>query len=146
MSRMAQIVVLARYEDEVMEPLTRDDEARTWHGRFEQIPGWFVGGWHIEFYRSYQRAGVLKDLESLPWNNPECVQVLLHDEDDDCFGLWMFHDGVLTEVPLADTRRIHDARSAPSDHPDPGVLWRTDQDRKLPTHSPERAQDPRLSW
>ncbi|MEU4067208.1 hypothetical protein AB0F25_33245 [Streptomyces wedmorensis] len=146
MSRMAQIVVLARYEDEVMEPLTRDDESRTWRGRFEQIPGWFVGGWHIEFFRSYQRAGVLKDLESLPWNNPECVQVLLHDEDDDCFGLWMFHDGVLTEVPLAGTRRIHDVRSAPSDNPDPGVLWRTDQGRELPTHSPERAQDPRLSW
>ncbi|WP_256382732.1 hypothetical protein [Streptomyces sp. Mg1] len=44
MSRMAQVLVLARYEDEVMEPLTRYDESRTWRGRFERIPGWFVGG------------------------------------------------------------------------------------------------------
>ncbi|MFI0757009.1 hypothetical protein ACH4PX_06485 [Streptomyces anulatus] len=82
MSRMAQVIVLARYEDEVMEPLTRPDEARTWPGCFVQIP-WFVGGWHIEFERRNGRRGVLKDLESLPWNDPACVQVMLHDEDDD---------------------------------------------------------------
>ncbi|MFJ1564670.1 hypothetical protein ACIOG8_10695 [Streptomyces erythrochromogenes] len=34
MSRMAQVLVLARYEDEVMEPLTRDDGTRTWHDCF----------------------------------------------------------------------------------------------------------------
>ncbi|MGW3304594.1 hypothetical protein [Streptomyces rubiginosohelvolus] len=89
---MAQVIVLARYEDEVMEPLTRPDEARTWHGCFVQIP-WFVGGWRIEFERWNRRRGVLKDLESLPWNEPACVQVMLHDEDDDLFGLWIFRDG-----------------------------------------------------
>ncbi|MEU5233726.1 hypothetical protein AB0G82_31285 [Streptomyces anulatus] len=86
---MAQVIVLARYEDEVMEPLTRPDEARSWHGCFVQLP-WFVGGWHIEFERWNGRRGVLEDLESLPWNEPACVQVMLHDEDDDLFGLWMF--------------------------------------------------------
>ncbi|KPI05792.1 hypothetical protein OV450_3919 [Actinobacteria bacterium OV450] len=97
MSRTAQVIVLARYEDEVMEPLTRPDEARTWQGCFVQLP-WLVGGWHIEFEKSHRRRGVLKDLESLPWNEPACVQVMLHDQDDDLFGLWMFRDGVLVEV------------------------------------------------
>ncbi|MFG2873938.1 hypothetical protein ACGFYU_02845 [Streptomyces sp. NPDC048337] len=94
MSRMAQVLVLARYEDEVMEPLTRDDESRKWRGRFEPIPDWFVGGWCLEFFREGQRTGILKDLEALPWNSPECVQVMLHDEEDDCFGLWMFREGI----------------------------------------------------
>ncbi|MFJ9417784.1 hypothetical protein ACIRPT_27015 [Streptomyces sp. NPDC101227] len=86
MSRMAQLLVLARYEDEVMEPLTRVDETRTWRGCFERIPDWFVGGWYLDFFRESQRRGVLADLEALPWNNPECVQVMLHDEDDDASG------------------------------------------------------------
>lgn len=71
---MAQVIVLARYEDEVMEPLTRPDAARTWHGCFVQIP-WFVGGWHIEFERWNRRRGVLKDLEALPWNEPKTRRV-----------------------------------------------------------------------
>ncbi|MFF3453497.1 hypothetical protein ACFYXH_04030 [Streptomyces sp. NPDC002730] len=149
MSRMAQVLVLARYEDEVMEPLTRPDEARTWRGSFEQIPGWFVGGWYLEFYRESQRRGVLADLEALPWNQPECVQVMLHDEDDDCFGLWMFQDGALAEVPIPRTQRVH-VTPPPwrSDSPDPGCLWRTDRPDagKWPAHSPEHEQDPRLSW
>ncbi|MFI8438652.1 hypothetical protein ACIGJO_33970 [Streptomyces sp. NPDC079020] len=147
MSRMAQIIVLARYEDEVMEPLTRDDETRTWRGRFEQIPDWFVGGWHIEFFRWSQRYGVLKDLESLPWNNPECVQVMLHDEDDDCFGLWMFRDGSLVEVEIPGTRRIHPVPPPwGADSPRPGVLLRAEPGESPLEHSPEHAQDPRLSW
>ncbi|WP_327415521.1 hypothetical protein [Streptomyces sp. NBC_01233] len=146
MSRMAQIIVLARYEDEVMEPLTRYDETRTWRGRFEQIPDWFVGGWYIEFYREGQRRGVLKDLESLPWNNPECVQVMLHDEEDDCFGLWMFRDGALVEVGVPGTERFHDAPPSWRTSPHPGVLFRTDLGRTDLEHSPEHAQDPRLSW
>ncbi|GGT69479.1 hypothetical protein GPZ77_16380 [Streptomyces sp. QHH-9511] len=43
---MAQVIVLARYEDEVMEPLTRPDQARSRQGCFMQIP-WFVRGGHI---------------------------------------------------------------------------------------------------
>ncbi len=147
---MAQVLVLARYEDEVMEPLTRPDDTRTWRGKFEQIPDWFVGGWYIEFFRAGQRSGLLADLEALPWNNPECVQVLLHDEDDDCFGLWMFKDGALVEVSIPGTKRIH--TPPPSwwgDSPRPGSLWRTDGPNGevlVATHSPEHEQDPRLSW
>lgn len=144
MSRIAQIIVLARYEDDVMEPLTRHDEARTWHGRFVQIP-WFVGGWHIEFERWRNRHGVLKDLESLPWNEPECVQVMLHDEDDDCFGLWMFRDGALVEVDIQGTQRVH--TPPPSwNETNPGFLVRTGLGRGEARHSPEHVQDPRLSW
>ncbi len=142
----AQIIVLAQDEDEVMEPFTRRDDERTWTGRFVRIPDWFASGWSIEFCRSNGRFGVLKDLESLPWERPHCVQVLLHDEDDDCFGLWMFHDGVLKEVPIARTRRIYDVRFPPGDAPHPGVLWRTDAREQLPVHAPEYEQDPRLSW
>lgn len=151
MSRMAEIIVLAGFEDEVMEPLTRPDATRTWRGHFTQISDWFVGGWYIDFFRVSQRSGVLKDLEALPWNSPERVQVMVHDEDDDCFGLWMFRDGALVEVGIPGTRRIH--TPPPSwwgDDPRPGVLVRTDPDgnvpRHWPEHSPEHVQDPRLSW
>ncbi|MGW0789564.1 hypothetical protein ACWD04_15215 [Streptomyces sp. NPDC002911] len=149
MSRMAQVLVLARYEDEVMEPLTRCDETRSWHGSFERIPDWFVGGWYLEFYRESRRRGVLADLEALPWNQPECVQVMLHDEDDDCFGLWMFQDGALVEVSIPRTQRVHVAPPPwRDDSPQPGSLWRTDGPgaAELPAHSPEHEQDPRLSW
>ncbi|WP_406141452.1 hypothetical protein OH828_37115 [Streptomyces anulatus] len=150
MSRMAQVLVLARYEDEVMEPLTRVDEARTWRGCFERIPDWFVGGWYLEFFREGQRRGVLADLEALPWNNPECVQVMLHDEDDDCFGLWMFHDGVLAEVSIPRTQRIHPPPPPWwDDSPRAGYLQRTDgpgAEEALSRHSPEHEQDPRLCW
>jgi len=32
MSRIAQVIVLAPYVDEVMEPLTRPDDSRSWQG------------------------------------------------------------------------------------------------------------------
>ncbi|MFE7181799.1 hypothetical protein [Streptomyces erythrochromogenes] len=148
MSRMAQVLVLARYEDEAMEPLTRDDGSRTWRGRFERIPDWFVGGWYIEFFRVSQRTGILKDLEALPWRQPECVQVMLHDEDDDCFGLWMFRDGALAEVDIPRTQRFHPPAPATQEYPpDPGSLWRTDAGHTwLPEQTPEHLRDPRPAW
>ncbi|MEU3906528.1 hypothetical protein AB0F20_22330 [Streptomyces goshikiensis] len=148
MSRMAQVLVLARYEDEVMEPLTRYDESRTWRGRFERIPDWFVGGWYIEFFRERQRVGILEDLEALPWNQPECVQVMLHDEDDDCFGLWMFREGKLVELPLQGTERFHQPAPPTQEYaPSPGSLFRTDVGHTwLPEHTPEELRDPRPAW
>ncbi|MFF4265905.1 hypothetical protein [Streptomyces virginiae] len=147
MSRMAQVLVLARYEDEVMEPLTRYDESRTWFGRFEPIPDWFVGGWYLEFIRERQRTGILKDLEALPWNRPECVQVMLHDEEDDCFGLWMFRDGKRVELRLPGTERFHDPAPPTQGYaPHPGHLWRTDVGARLPEQTPEELRDPRPAW
>lgn len=92
MSRDAEVIVLARWSDEVMEPLTLDDPERTWRGRFVPIAGqWgYEFGWALEFEKMRARKGVLRHLESLPWPHPHTVQVLLRDQDDDCFGLWMF--------------------------------------------------------
>jgi hypothetical protein len=110
--------------DEVMGPRTRGDEERTWRGRFVPIQSQWVGsfgsGWATEFARMRSRSGLLKHLESLPWPRPESVQVLIHDQDDDCYGLWMIHDGKLVEVSLPRTQRFHDP--APPDDGFPQTL------------------------
>lgn len=98
--------MLAPYADEVMKPLTRPDDSRGWEGHFERLD-LFVGAWLIEFERVRPRSGLLRQLESLAWPYPESVQVLVHDEDDDCFGLWMMRDGVLAEQPVPGHRRLH---------------------------------------
>ncbi|MFD4904318.1 hypothetical protein [Kitasatospora purpeofusca] len=129
MSRIAEVIVLAQDAETVMDPLTRPDPTRTWQGCFaEMSPTGTSGfGWGAEFERMSGRSGLLKHLESLPWPRPETVQILIHDEEDDCFGLWMIHDGRLVEVPLPRTRRAwwsgppKDGRA-----PDPGILSRTD--------------------
>lgn len=156
MSRYAEVLVLALYADEVMEPLTRDDDgsdpARTWRGRFTQVRldsgGPLLGhAWAMEFGRVRPRSGLLRHLESLPWPYPESVQVLIHDEDDDCFGLWMMQDGRLAEIPLPRTRRFHQP-APPTDEfpPDPGLLLRTDAGRPLPEQTPPERRDPRPAW
>jgi len=119
--------VLARWAEEVMEPLTRPDEQRTWQGSFIPIGTGTMGGWVVEFERMRPRSGLLKHLESLAWPRPESVQVLIHDEEDDCFGLWMIHDGRLVEVPIPRTRRAYwSGPPVEGFPPDPGVLCRTD--------------------
>ena len=65
---------------------SRDDLRHEQNGAGHR-PGAFVGGWYLEFYRERRRRGVLAGLETWPWNNPERVQVMLHDEDDDCSAL-----------------------------------------------------------
>ncbi|MFE4356896.1 hypothetical protein [Kitasatospora sp. NPDC056800] len=123
MSRIAQVIVLATYADEAMEPLTRQDSP---HWRFKPL-GLFAGGWVIEFYGLRHRSGLLRQLESLAWPHPESVQVLIHDEEDDCYGLWMMRDGALTEVPIPGHQRYYNpVPLGPSrtDPPSPGYLWR----------------------
>ncbi|MDX6352945.1 MAG: hypothetical protein QOF84_7735 [Streptomyces sp.] len=120
MSRNAEVIVIAPYADEVMEPLTRPDENREWHHCFVQIGGSWVDMWAVEFTRRNWH-GLLAHLESLPWPHPHSVQVLVHDEEDDCFGLWMMYDNRLVEVPLPRTEREF--------HPDSsvtGILTRSD--------------------
>ncbi|MFI0914676.1 hypothetical protein [Streptomyces abikoensis] len=129
MSRIAEVIVLAQYADEVMEPLTRPDDTRIWQGVFHELRagGNWGFGWGAEFTSMRTRSGLLKHLESLPWPQPETVQVLIHDEEDDCFGLWMIHDGGLVEIPLPRTRRAY--WKGPHNEkypPDPGILNRTD--------------------
>lgn len=146
MSRIAQVIVLATYADEVMEPLTRHDGSRSWSGVFKPLD-LFVGGWAIEFYSERTRTGLLQHLASLPWPNPEQVQVLIHDEEDDCFGLWMLYDGALAEVPLPRVQRFHPP-APPTDEyaPSPGFLWRTDGRAVVPTGFSAERQDPRPAW
>ncbi|WP_436848765.1 hypothetical protein [Streptomyces asoensis] len=149
MSRDAEVIVLARGADEVMEPLAQEDLERTWRGRFMPIAGhWgYEFGWALELEKVRARKGLLKHLESLPWPRPETVQVLLRDQDDDCFGLWMFHGDRLVEVPIARTERFH--QPAPPDEdfePDPGMLLRTDQGTALPDQTPEALRDTRPPW
>lgn len=143
--------MLALDAHDVMEPLTRDDQDRTWRGRFvpvqSQWPGSFGAGWATEFDRIGQRSGLLKHLGSLPWPRPESVQVLIHDEEDDCFGLWMIHDGRLVEVALPHTQRFHAPAPPEEDYPPtPAVLWRTDARTALPEQTPRDRRDPRSSW
>ncbi|WSA82675.1 hypothetical protein OG930_42780 [Streptomyces sp. NBC_01799] len=59
-------------------------------------------------------------LESLAWPDPS-VQILVRDQDDDCFGLWLIHDSKLVEVPLPRTER------EPFECSVTGVLSRTDR-------------------
>ncbi|MFE3758137.1 hypothetical protein ACFXO9_27860 [Nocardia tengchongensis] len=134
MSRFAEVIVLARGAEDVMEHLTRADESRSrpWHQLFVEIDDAVFSGagfpygsdecyaWVIQFHRNTW-GDLLSYLESLPWPRPESVQVLVHDENDDCFGLWMIYDGKLSEVPLPRTRREPYASSVT------GVLFREDR-------------------
>ncbi len=149
MSRDAEVIVLARWADEVMEPLTQDDPERTWRGRFVPIAGhWgWEFGWALEFDKVHARTGLLKHLESLPWPHPHTVQVLLRDQDDDCFGLWMFREGRLVEFAIPHTERIHQPAPPNEDFlPDPGWLRRTDQGGARPEQTPEELRDTRSPW
>ncbi|MGW6879484.1 hypothetical protein ACWGEU_04345 [Streptomyces goshikiensis] len=147
MSRIAQVIVLAPYADEVMEPLTRPDDTRSWQGCFEPL-GLFVGGWVIEFNRMRARSGLLRHLESLAWPHPESVQVLIHDEEDVCFGLWMMQEGVLTEVQLPGHRRFYTPAPATDEFPpEPGLLWRSETaETAVPGWIFTSRQDQRPAW
>ncbi|MBT2407700.1 MULTISPECIES: hypothetical protein [unclassified Streptomyces] len=129
MSRNAEVIVLARGAEQVMEPLTRPDESREWHQTFIPVyDAMFEGSgttsaecytWIVQFRRR-NWLGLLGHLESLDWPDPQSVQVLVRDQDDSCFGLWMIYDGKLTEVPLPRTNRTPFTDSVT------GVLRRTD--------------------
>ncbi|MFF4466326.1 hypothetical protein ACFY13_43490 [Streptomyces mirabilis] len=121
MSRNAEVVVIALDAAEVMEPLTQPDDDREWHQCFRPIGTGILDAWAVEFWRCNWH-GLLAYLESLPWPNPHSVQVLIHDEEDDCFVLWMMYDGRLVEVSLPRTRRESFPHASVT-----GVLTRTDR-------------------
>lgn len=132
MSRFAEVVVIARDAEQIMEPLTRPDSNREWHQCFKPVYGRNFGApslsnstacfmWIVEFQRMNWQ-GLLSHLESLSWPDPASVQILIHDEEDDCFGLWMIYDGKLVEVPLPRT-----VRTPCTDASVTGVLTRSDR-------------------
>lgn len=116
-----------------MEPLTRPDEKREWIQCFTPVDDSVFEGtrdgalecylWVIQFRRQNWK-NLLEILEHLAWPEPHSVQVLVHDEDDDCFGLWMIYEGRLTEVPLPNTER------QPFSDTVTGILTRTDRHKK----------------
>ncbi|WP_045745311.1 hypothetical protein [Actinoplanes rectilineatus] len=123
MSRIAEIIVLAVDGHDVMEPLTRpNDGSRPWNAVFGHIPT--THGWVAEFTQLRHWAGLLEHLETLPWPRPESLQVLIHDEEDDLFGLWMIVGGKLTEIPLPGTSR-HSYTSALGNGEEISILERT---------------------
>ncbi|MGF0175628.1 hypothetical protein ACQF36_35660 [Streptomyces sp. Marseille-Q5077] len=66
---------------------------------------------------NHLNAGKLRSkLQELPWKCPHSVQLLLHNENDAVFGMWMLLDGHWLEVSLPRT-----ARHSPGGH-----LQRTD--------------------
>ncbi len=73
-------------------------------------------GWAAEFNQRRYWAELLTYLAAQPWPRPETVQVLIHDEEDDCFGLWMLRHGTFAEVPLPDTRRESYRHSADGEY------------------------------
>jgi hypothetical protein len=132
MSRFAEVVVLADEANEVMYPLTQEnDGTRPWNNLFvpieSQWPGSFGRGWAAEFTHRHHWAGLLEYLQSLAWPRPETVQILVHDEGDDCFGLWMIFDGDLVEVPLPRTKReVNPNRTTGRDSYEVSNLYRID--------------------
>lgn len=104
-------------------------------------------GTALEFDRQWTRSGLLTHLESLTWLRPERVQVLIHDEEDDCFGLWMMYDGALVEVPLPRAQRFQAPAPLTDEFsPSPGCLWRTDGPAEAPADFSTERQDPRPAW
>ena len=108
MSRITEVIIVAPYERVAMEPLTRLDESRAWYGYFNLIDRslWETSGkaspcrvW-VGAFNHLERSALLTDLAALPWHNPQEVQVLIHDEEDSCFGMWMIVGGDLIEVQL----------------------------------------------
>ena len=133
MSRFAEVIVIARDAEEIMEPLTRPDDQREWYQCFKPVYERYFDQrgisesavcyiWVIQFFR-LNWTGLLSHLESLSWPDPTSVQVLIHDEEDDCFGLWMIYDGKLVEVPLPRTVRTPFPKWSVT-----GVLSRSDRD------------------
>jgi len=140
----SEVVVLALHAHEVMEPLTRYDASRSWFGRFEPIDALGGYGWAADFERPGNRTGLLRHLETLAWPFPGSVQVLTHDVDDECFCLWMLHDGAFEEVRLPRTRRFHLPAPASLDFPPhPGFVLRTDGTGTLPEQTPPHLRDQR---
>jgi hypothetical protein len=132
-SRLTDVVVIGAWQDvPMMEPFTHgeEDDDREWSGKFGHIGGreadrfWSTGkgspeGIWVATFNHLNRSALLADLERLPWSAPYTVQVLIRDEEDDCFGLWMIFDGELREVPIPRTERRGSVI--------PGVLSRTDR-------------------
>lgn len=68
-------------------------------------------------------------LQAAPWRCPRRVQLLLHNENDALFGLWMLLDERWVEVPLPRTARDPSRRHLRrTDCPDDEFCHDSDED------------------
>ncbi|MFD6655141.1 hypothetical protein ACFWEB_08265 [Streptomyces parvus] len=120
MSNFTDVVLLFSYlEDAVMEEIVRIDPFLTGlHPRGlkrvsgdEQLGHW--GGTprgaecHVVAgtFNHLDAEELRRTLRALPWRCPHAVQLLVHNENDAVFGMWMLLDGDWTEVSLPRTMR-----------------------------------------
>ncbi|MGQ4727928.1 MULTISPECIES: hypothetical protein [Streptomyces] len=120
MSDCTDVILLFSYlEDAVMEEIARLDPVLTGlHPRGlkrvsgdEQLGHW---GGNPRGAECHVVAGTFNHLDAeklratlrtLPWKCPHAVQLLLHNENDAAFGMWMLLDRDWAEVPLPRTVR-----------------------------------------
>ncbi|MFD7229271.1 hypothetical protein [Streptomyces sp. NPDC059881] len=131
MSDFTDVMLLFSYlEDAVLEDIVCLDsiDAGLGHGGLKRVSGDHqLGHWggslrgaecHVVAgtFNHLNAEKLRRTLQALPWRCPHAVQLLLHNENDALFGVWMLLDGDWAEVTLPRTVR-HEAR---------GHLERTD--------------------
>jgi hypothetical protein len=118
MSNVTNVLILTSGDGEVMAALTERREGAAWTGYFGDLSHrpaaefWGNEGklpecsvWAGAF-NYLNRPALLQDLQELPWQNRDRVQVLICGQDDDCWGMWMFVEGQLVEVNLPGATRV----------------------------------------
>ncbi|URN11143.1 hypothetical protein LUW77_01590 [Streptomyces radiopugnans] len=128
MSDFTDVLLLFNYlEDEAMEHLVELDLPGADDGGFRRVSADHpLGHWggragaecHVVAgtFDHLNTVRLRRLLQTVPWKCPHGVQLLLHNENDAIFSLWMLVDERWVEVPLPRTAR----------HPSQGHLRRTD--------------------
>jgi hypothetical protein len=118
MSNVTNVLILTLGDDEAVAPLTERRDGAAWTGYFGDLSSqpaaefWGHDGklpecsvWGGAF-NHLNRPALLQELQELPWQNRDSVQVLIRGQDDDCWGMWMFVNGRLAEVNLPGATRL----------------------------------------
>ncbi|MFG2925582.1 hypothetical protein ACGFYA_29265 [Streptomyces sp. NPDC048305] len=123
MSDFTDVILLFSYlEDSVLEDIVSLDtfDAGLGSGSLKRVSGdQQLGHWggSLQGAECHVVAGTFnhlnpeklrRTLRGLPWKCSHAVQLLLHNENDALFGVWMLLDGGWAEVPLPRTVR-HEA-------------------------------------
>ncbi|MFD7855262.1 hypothetical protein ACFV6B_13385 [Streptomyces microflavus] len=95
--------------------VTGDQQLGHWGGTPRGAEGHILAGTF-----NHLNTGQLRStLQQLPWKCPHSVQLLLHNENDALFGMWILLDGHWLEVPIPrTTRRPADGHLHRTDCPD----------------------------
>lgn len=133
MSDYTDVLLMFDYlEDEALEALVELDarEAGIGGGEFRRVtddgPHQHWGG-SPQGAECHVVAGTFNHLDAeqlreavrtLPWVCPHAVQLLVHNENDALFGMWVLLDGHWAEVPIPRTHRGRRGHLVRSDCPD----------------------------